>query len=78
MVCAGVQAASASKVGLVLDRPLPEGVIVALLNHHAAEGDRHFLSARVAHAARLGPRGWLVRCRFEVPLSENELRSLFD
>src|SRR5262249_2940649 len=75
---ARLRAANAREVGLILDRRLTEGIVVALLNRRAALGDRRFLSARVAHAARLGPQRWLVRCRFDVPLSESELRALRD
>jgi hypothetical protein len=77
-VDARVRAASSREVGLVLNRRLTAGSIVAFLNRCAAAGDRRFLSARVAHAARLGPQRWLVRCRFDVPLSESELRALRD
>jgi hypothetical protein len=73
---ARIRAVSAREVGLILDRRLAEGSIVAFVNGRATAGDRRFLSARVAHAARLGPQGWLVRCRFAVPLSESELRAL--
>jgi hypothetical protein len=75
---AGLRAVTAREVGLILDRRLTEGIVVALLNRRAAGGDRRFLSARVAHAGRLGPRRWLVRCRFDVPLSESELRALLN
>jgi len=75
---AGVRAVNARAVGLILDRRLPGGFIVAFLNRSAAAGDRRFLSARVAHVARLGPQRWLVRCRFAVPLNESELRALRD
>jgi hypothetical protein len=73
---AGLRAVTAREAGLILDRRLTEGIVVAILNRRAAAGDRRFLSARVAHAARLAPRRWLVRCRFAVPLSESELQAL--
>jgi len=75
---AAVRAVTAREVGLILDRRLKEGVAVTLLNRRAAAGARRLLAARVAHAARLGPQRWLVRCRFAVPLSESELRALQD
>ena len=75
---AAVRAVTAREVGLILDRRLAVGFIVAFVNRCAAAGDRRYLSARVARAARLGPQGWLVRCRFAVPLSESELRALRD
>jgi hypothetical protein len=77
-VDARVRAASSREVGLVLDHRLTEGNIVAFLNRSAAAEDRRFLSAWVAHVARLGPQRWLVRCRFAVPLNESELRALRD
>jgi hypothetical protein len=75
---AAVRAVIDREVGLILDRHLTQGAAVALLNYRAAAGDRRVLSARVAHAGRLGPRRWLVRCRFDVPLSESELRTLLN
>ena len=75
---ARVRAANSREVGLVVDHRLTEGIMVAFLNRCAAAEDRRFLSARVAHAARLGPQRWFVRCRFAVPLSERELRALRD
>jgi hypothetical protein len=75
---AAIRAVTDREVGLLLDRRLTEGIIVAILNRRAAAGNRRLLSARVAHAARLRPRRWLVRCRFDVPLSESELRALLN
>jgi hypothetical protein len=73
-----VRAVTACEVGLILDRRLTEGIPVTLLNRRAPAGARCLLSARVAHAARLGHRGWLVRCRFDVPLSERDLQALLN
>jgi hypothetical protein len=75
---AAVRAVAAREVGLILDRRLAEAAAVALLSRRTAAGDRRVLSARVAHAGRLGPRRWLVRCRFDVPLSESELQPLLN
>jgi hypothetical protein len=75
---AAVRAATAQEVGLLLAQPLKVGTSVEILNSHAAPGDHRVLSARVFHAAFLGLRGWLVRCGFDVPLSESELRALLD
>src|SRR5437868_2717005 len=67
---AGLRAVASRDIGLVLDRPLAEGCSVAVLSRYASLGDSRIVSARVAHAAPLGRRGWLVRCRFSSPLSE--------
>jgi hypothetical protein len=75
---AAVRAATAREVGLILDRRLAEGAVVEVLNRGDCPDGPRALSARVAHAARLGPRGWLVRCRFDVPLSERDLRALLN
>jgi len=62
---ADVRAVSSQAIGLVLDR-------------HASLGDSRILSARVAHAAPLNLRAWLVRCRFASPLAERELQALLN
>jgi hypothetical protein len=75
---ADVRAVSSQEIGLVLDEPLAEGSVVAVLDRHASLGDSRILTARVAHAAPLNLRAWLVRCRFASPLAERELQALLN
>ena len=75
---ADVRAVSSREIGLVLDEPLAEGSVVAVLDRHTSLGDSRILSARVAHAAPLNLRAWLVRCRFASPLAERELQALLN
>jgi hypothetical protein len=75
---ADLRAVNSLEIGLVLDEPLDEGCAVAVLSRYASLSDSHVLSARVAHAAPLGPWRWLVRCRFASPLAERELQALLN
>ena len=75
---ADIRAVSSLDIGLVLDEPLAEGCVVAVLNRCASLSASRILSARVAHAALLGPRGWLVRCRFSSPLCARDLQALLN
>jgi hypothetical protein len=75
---ATVRAVTSCEFSLILDRRLAEGIAVTLLNRRAPAGAHCLLLARVAHAARLGARGWLVRYRFDIPLSEGELEALLN
>jgi hypothetical protein len=75
---ADIRAVSSLDIGLVLDEPLAEGCVVAVMNRYASLSASRILSARVAHAAPLGSRGWLVRCRFSSPLCARELQALLN
>jgi hypothetical protein len=75
---ADIRAVSSLEIGLLLDEPLEEGCVVAVMNRYTSLSASSILSARVAHAAPLGPRGWLVRCRFSSPLGPRELQALLN
>jgi hypothetical protein len=75
---ADLRAVNSLEIGLVLDEPLEDGCAVAVLSRYASLSDSRILSARVAHAAPLGPWRWLVRCRFSSPLGERELQALLN
>ena len=63
---------SADGAGLLLTEDVPAGTQLAL---ELAPGVG-VVQARVVHSCELGDGAWQVGCRFEHPLSDDELRAL--
>jgi hypothetical protein len=73
---AGAVNVSAEGIGLVFDRRLEPGTVLAFLLQHSRPGMSRILSARVVHATPRPDGTWLIGCRLSGPLSDSELRSL--
>jgi hypothetical protein len=66
---------SASGIGLILDRPVKPGAMLAL---HLGRDERPSLiqSGRVVHARPLPDGAWAVGCEFALPLVDKDLEGL--
>jgi hypothetical protein len=67
-----VHDASPGGVGLLVPQPLKVGSVLALQLREAPHGTSCTLLVRVVHATPFPAGGWLIGCRLEQPLSEND------
>ncbi len=73
---ASVWDVTADAMGLLLDRALPPGTVLAILNRFNSLSESRILSGRVTSAAPWAGGGWLVNCRLSSRLTDRELRGL--
>ncbi len=71
---AGIWDVTAESIGLLVNRPLQAGAVLAILDRVASLSESRILSGRVVSATAWGERTWLVNCRFSCRLSDHELR----
>jgi hypothetical protein len=63
-------------VGLLLSRPLEPGLAVVVRMGGAAGARAYELPARVVHATREIGGDWVVGCRLDTPLTQDDLDAL--
>jgi hypothetical protein len=63
-------------VGLLLNRPLEPGLTVVVRISGTASGRAYDLPARVVHATKETGGDWVVGCRLDSPLTQDDLDGL--
>jgi c-di-GMP-binding flagellar brake protein YcgR len=69
---------SPTGIGLLFNRPLKKGSLVALQLRQERHKMCPILTAHVAHSRPQGEEWWLVGCEFSEPLAEIELERLLE